>query len=417
MSGVYVIGASTTRFQRWPERSYADLTREVVEGALVDSGLGSAAEVESVAFGSCAMAMWGQPNVRGPACLHSLVEDGMLPPHVPITDLEGGCATGSLALLSAFKDVASGLSGLSLAVGVDKTFKADDPGGMMALFAGAMVPANPEAWLGFYCHQAEGRGLYEMWQPHPHRITLLDVCALQAADHMQTHGTTVEQIAASAAKNHDHGALNPKAQYQVSMTVEQVLADKHVVGPLTRAMCAPIGDGAAAVLLCSAQKLSELPAAVGERAIQITGVGQSSGTWRPLGQPGPARLAARKAFSMAGQDPMQVDLVELHDATSFAEISLSEDLGFCEPGQGGAYVASGAATLGGRRPANTSGGLVSKGHPLAASGIAMAHELTTQLRGEAGDRQVGGAQTGLLQNGGGMVGFDEAASCAIIFSR
>jgi acetyl-CoA acetyltransferase len=362
------------------------------------------------------MSLWGQPNVRGPACLQSLVTDGTLPSHVPITDLEGACATGSLALLSAFKDVAAGLSQLSLAVGVDKTFKADDPVGMMALFAGAMVPAEPEVWSAFFSHQAEGSGLTEMWRPHPHRITLLDVCALQAAHHMQTHGTTVEQIAASAAKNHDHGALNPKAQYQVPMTVEQVLADKPVVGPLTRAMCAPIGDGAAAALLCSERKLSELPAAIRERAVHITGVGQSSGTWRSLGQPGPARRAAKKVFSMAGIGPHQVDLVELHDATSFAEVSLSEELGLCEPGAGGAYIASGAASLGGLRPANTSGGLVSKGHPLAASGIAMAHELVTQIRGEAGDRQVSVARTGLLQNGGGMIGFDEAVCCAMIFS-
>jgi acetyl-CoA acetyltransferase len=415
MSSVYIIGVSTTQFQRWPDRSYADLAREVVDGVLRDASPELGAQLDSVAFGSCAMGLWGQPNVRGPSCLGDLLEEGALPSRIPITDLEGGCATGGMALLSAFKDVASGVAELSLALGVDKTFKPDDPVGMKALFDGAMVPTDAAAWRGLYSESAELFGLD--WAPHPHRITLLDVCALQASFHMKTYGTTREQIAASAAKNHDHGALNPHAQYQTPMSIEQVLSDKPVVGPLTRAMCSPIGDGAAAALLCSERRLSELPPELRERAIRVSGVGQSSGRMRPLDQQNSVPSAAKRAYAMAGKSPETIDIVELHDATSFAELSLSEALGFCPPGEGGAYVASGAASLGGRRPTNTSGGLVSKGHPLAASGLAMAHELVTQLRGEAGPRQADSPEVALLENAGGMRGFDEAACCVAILER
>ena len=415
MSDVYIIGVATTRFQRWPDRSYTDLAQDVVEGVFSDTSAELTEQLDSIAFGSCAMGMWGQPNVRGPSCLGPLIEGQALPSHVPITDLEGGCATGTLALFSAFKDIASGVSDLSLAIGVDKTFKPDDPVGMKALFDGAMVPNDAEVWTGLYRQEAERHGL--SWAPHPYRITLLDVCALQATFHMQEYGTTREQIAASAAKNHDHGALNPHAQYQTPMTIEQVLGDKPVVGPLTRAMCAPIGDGAAAALLCSEGRLATLPAALQERAIRITGIGQSSGRMRPLKQDNSVPAAAQRAYAMAGVGPEQIDLAELHDATSFAELSLSETLGFCGKGEGGAYVASGAASLGGRRPANTSGGLVSKGHPLAASGLAMTHELVTQLRGEAGSRQVENSKVALLENGGGMRGLDEAACCVAILQR
>ncbi|MEE2780460.1 MAG: thiolase family protein, partial [Myxococcota bacterium] len=299
--------------------------------------------------------------------------------------------------------------------GVDKTFQPDDPVGMMGLFAAGLDQLDPDKWGEFYASAAAESGL--TWRPHPARITLLDICALQAEHHMAIHGTTREQIASSASKNHGHGALNPKAQYQSEMTVQEVLEDKPVVGPLTRAMCAPIGDGAAAAVLCSAATLSELPAEIRERAVRLSSCAMAGGTWRGLGAPSPARTAADRAYQLAGISPEDVDIVELHDATSFAELHLSEMLRLCPEGQGGNYVASGAASLGGKRPANTSGGLVSKGHPLGASGVAMVHELVTQLRGEAGARQVEGASVALQETGGGMIGFDEALTSVMVLER
>mgnify|MGYP003704540175 CR=1 FL=1 len=197
-----------------------------------------------------------------------------------------------------------------------------------------------------------------------------------------------------------------------AMTTEQVLADRPVSGPLTRAMCAPIGDGAAAALVCSERFLAEMPPRVRERAVRIRGMALSGGMFRGFDAPGLSRIAADRAYAAAGVSPGDVDVAEVHDATAFCEIFQAEMLRLCPEGQGGAYVASGAATLGGTLPINTSGGLVSKGHPIAATGLSMTYEIATQLRGEAGERQVDGARIGLVENGGGVIGFEEAV-CAV----
>jgi acetyl-CoA acetyltransferase len=213
------------------------------------------------------------------------------------------------------------------------------------------------------------------------------------------------------------GAKNPLAQYQFEVSPEQVLADRMISWPLTRAMCAPIGDGAAAALVCSAAFLQTLPAAVRERAVRIRAAAISGGKYRRLDEPGLSHVAAQRAYAMAGLQPTDIDVAEVHDATSFCEIYQAEMMGFCPVGQGGAYVASGATTLGGERPINLSGGLVSKGHPVGATGLSMIHELALQLRGEAGDRQQAGAHIGLAENGGGVIGFDEAACAVTILER
>jgi acetyl-CoA acetyltransferase len=245
----------------------------------------------------------------------------------------------------------------------------------------------------------------------------MDTYAMQAAWHMRHHGTTREQIAFGASKNHAMGALNPKAQYRFELTPEQVLADREVSWPLTRSMCSPIGDGAAAALLCSAQVLAELPAAVRERAVRVRASALSGGKYRALDEPGLSQVAARKAYAAAGIGPQDVDVAEVHDATSFCEIYQSEMLGFCDIGQGGPFVGSGATALGGRMPINLSGGLVSKGHPVGATGLSMVYELVQQLRGECGARQVPGADIALAENGGGVIGFDEAACCVTVLQR
>ncbi len=409
MRDVYVIGCATTPFRRWPDRSHKQLAADAVLAVLADAALAPSDGVgpDSIWFGCCAGHAWGQANIIGQVLLDPLVRAGVLPERAPVVNVEGGCATGGLAFSAAVKDVRAGDAELSLAVGVEKTFLPHNPAAMMAIFDGALDQLDPSAWRAEYAAAASALGME--YAPVPQRIQLLDLCALEARHHMARYGTTAAQIAASASKNHTHAVHNPAAQYRSAMTVEEVLADKAVLAPLTRAMCAPISDGAAAVLVCSAEALARLPASVRARAARVRAVATTSGAHRSLDAPSLARVAADRAWERSGVAPTDLDVVELHDATSFAELYLSEMLRLCPDGQGGDYIAGGAASLGGRRPANTSGGLVSKGHPLAATGLAMVHEVVTQLRQEAGGRQVHGARLGAFQNGGGLIGFDEAA--------
>src|SRR5439155_4821326 len=211
---------------------------------------------------------------------------------------------------------------------------------------------------------------------------------------------------------------NPRAQYRFPMTVDEVLADRIVAEPLTRAMCAPTGDAAAAVVVCSEDHLRTVPREVRERALRVRGHALGGGTfdvsWHDMRAP---VLAAAKAYEEAGITPGDVDVVELHDASSFAEIHLVEDLGFCERGDGGPFTASGATARDGQIPVNPSGGLVSRGHPIGATGIFMLAELARQLRGEAGDIQVPDAAIGLAENGGGIIGNDVAVCSVTILER
>jgi acetyl-CoA acetyltransferase len=194
--------------------------------------------------------------------------------------------------------------------------------------------------------------------------------------------------------------------------VDEVLADREISFPLTRAMCSPLGDGAAAALLCSEEALQNFAPAVRARAVRVRASELSGGKYRRLDEPGLSRIAADKAYARAGLQPGDIQLAEVHDATSFCEIYQLEMLRLCEEGRGGRFVESGATALGGRLPVNLSGGLVSKGHPVGATGLSMVYEMCLQLRGEAGPRQVQGATLGLIENGGGVMGFDEAA-CAV----
>jgi acetyl-CoA acetyltransferase len=210
--------------------------------------------------------------------------------------------------------------------------------------------------------------------------------------------------------------MNPLSQYQVDMTAEQVLADAMVAWPLTRSMCAPISDGAAAVVVCSAD---ELPRFRRERAVRVAAIALTSSTDRDAGDFDRhiGRLTARQAYEAAGLGPDDVDVAEVHDACSFAEIVQVENLGFCRRGGGGPATAAGETRLGGRIPVNVSGGLVSKGHPVGATGLIQLHELVTQLRGEAGRRQVDGARIAVAENGGGFWGVEEAATTVTILAR
>jgi len=415
MSSAYIIGSYSTAFGRRPQDSVKDLTREAYERVLADAGFADGDRIDSSWFGNCGMWTDDQGSIRGQVCLTPLVREGRFPERVPLTNVEGGCATASLALNGAWKDVLSGQADLSIAFGVEKTFYPGDPEKTAKMFFGGIDQYDPEEWETYY--RAAGEVAGKPFEPGPDRTIFMDTYAMQACYHMKRYGTTQRQIAAGAAKNHNHGSMNPKAQYRFRMTPDEVLADRPVSYPLTRAMCAPIGDGAAAALVCSEKFLRELAPEVRERAVRVAGHGLSGGKYRSLDEDGLSRYAAEKAYRMAGIGPADVDVAEVHDATSFCEIFQVEMMGFCERGEGGAFVESGATTLGGRVPVNTSGGLVSKGHPVGATGLSMAFELVTQLRGEAGERQVEGARVALAENGGGVIGFDEAACSVLILER
>ena len=416
MDDVFVIGTSCTPFGKQAELSFKDLTRQAYLEVLQDAGMADGGAIEQAWFGNCGMGTFGQRNIRGQVCFTPLVRDGLFPERVPMINVEGGCATASMSFHGAWKDILSGQAELSLAIGVEKTFFPGDPGRTQEIFEGGIDQFDPAEWHAYYRHAGEVAG--KPFEPHAAGGTVfMDTYAMQAAYHMKTWGTTQAQIARAASKNHAMGARNPKAQYRFELTPQQVLDDRPVSWPLTRPMCAPIGDGAAAALLCSARFLRGLPARVQERAVRVCASVLTGGKYRALDEPGLSHLAARRAYAQAGISPAQVDIAEVHDATSFCEIYQSEMLGFCAPGQGGAFVGDGATTLGGRIPVNLSGGLVSKGHPVGATGLSMVYELATQLRGEAGERQSPGADIALAENGGGVIGFDEAACSVIVLQR
>lgn len=415
MRDVFVLGSSTTRFQRWPDRTHDDLAREALLAALDDADLSDASPVGVALVGNCALHAFGQSNIRGQVLLSPLVREGRFPVHAPIGNVEAGCATGALALHSGWMAVASGQVELALALGVEKTFFPGAPQKVLELLEGGMDQLHPERWRALYREHAPLCGL--PFEPAEGRSVVLDVAALNAAWHMKRYGTTARALAAVTAKNRAHGAKNPDAYVREALGVDEVLADTHVVGPFTRAMCAPLADGAAAVLLCSRDFLARHDGRWNRPAVRLAATVLVNGSRERPDEPPVTKFAALRAYDRAGIRAEDVDFAEVHDATAFAEISALEALGFCKEGLGGPYVESGATALGGERPVNPSGGLESKGHPLAASGLAMVHEVARQLRGVAGERQVKRAEWGLVHNAGGLMGFDEATAGVALFQR
>jgi acetyl-CoA acetyltransferase len=416
MRDVYVIGTACTAFGKRPETSFKDLTREAYLAVLADAGLADGGPIEQAWFGNCGMGTFGQRNIRGQVCFTPLVREGLFPQRVAMINVEGGCATASMAFHGAWKDVLSGQAEVSLAIGVEKTFFPGDPARTQEIFEGGIDQFDPQEWHDYYRQAGERAG--KPFGPNAGGGTVfMDTYAMQAAYHMRRYGTTQRQIAAGASKNHAMGARNPLAQYRFEVSIDQVLADREVSYPLTRSMCSPIGDGAAAAILCSRSFLAGLPAPVRERAVRVRASVLTGGKYRDLDEPGLSHVAARKAYAAAGLSPSDIQVAEVHDATSFCELYQAEMLGFCEPGQGGPFVESGATSIDGRIPINLSGGLVSKGHPVGATGLSMIHELALQLRGEASVRQASRAEVALAENGGGVIGFDEAACSVIILSK
>ena len=417
MTDVYLIGAYSTQCKKWPDLSFKDLTRDTYLGVLADAGLEDGRDIEMAWFGNSGMGAWGQQSIRGQVCFTPLVRNKLFPERTPIINVEGACATASMALHGAWKDILSGQSDLSLAIGIEKIYNPDvELIEIFKSFQQGIDNFDTQEWVQVYADAAKLCGRDFNPEVFVHTI-FMETYAIQAAYHMKKYGTTQEQIAVGSAKNHHFGSLNPKAQYQFEVPLKMVLEDRLISWPLTRSMCAPISDGGAAVLLCSKKYYESLPAQVRDRAVKVRASVLTSGKYRDLDEPSLSKVAADRAYAMAGVTPKQIDVAEVHDATSFCEIYQAEMLGFCPIGEGGPFVGSGATDLGGEIPINTSGGLVSKGHPVGATGLSMVYELTVQLRGEAGPRQAGAPTLALQENGGGVMGLEEAACSVIILEK
>jgi len=415
MEDVFLIGIYSSKFGKFADISYRDWVREAYQGVLADADMENGDLIDFTYFGNCSMNMVGQSNIRGQSCFIPLVQEGLFPERVPIINVEGACATGSMAFHSAWKDILSGQSNLTLALGVEKLFFPDDPVGMLKIFEVGMDQITPQETINVY--KEAGDIIGQPFENSPNRSFFMDTYSMQARHHMHKYGTTQRQIAFGAAKNHNFGAQNPKAQYRFEQTVDQVLEDRMVNYPLTRAMCAPVGDGAAAALLCSEDLLNDLPSKVRDRAVRVKASTFTGGKYRSFDEPSLSRIAADKAYKIASIEPDDIDVAEIHDATSFCEIYQMEMLGFCPIGKGGPFIESGHTTLEGKIPVNTSGGLVSKGHPVGATGLSMIYELATQLRNEAGERQVKDAEFAMQENGGGVIGFEEAVCSVVILQK
>jgi acetyl-CoA acyltransferase len=359
MRDVYVAGVAMIRFGRYPDRDVPDLGAEAVLLALKDAGLGMR-DVELLAAGCLfqANAMVGQ------RILQEVGQTG-----IPVVNVANACATGSTAFREAWMAVASGEHEVALAVGVEQMGK------MGLLGAGGGSGIRTEGVIG--------SGLMPA------------VFAQAGMEHMRAYGTTVEQFARVAVKNHRHSAKNPLSQYRNEVTLEQVLGARMVAYPNTLYMCCPTGDGAAAAVVVSPERARRLGARVKVLASVLT---SDPWTERDLTFPDVntlTRNAARRAWERAAVGPEDLDLVELHDCFATAELLHYENLGLCGPGEAGRLIDEGETAHGGRIPVNVSGGLLSKGHPLGATGVAGIFEVVSHLRGAAGARQVEGARVGL----------------------
>lgn len=421
MREVYVAGAAMTRFGKFPDTTIRALAEEAARGALGDAGV-TAADIGMVFFSNAvAGLLTNQEMIRGQVALR---HTGLL--GVPMVNVENACASASSAFYLACMAVGSGAADLALAVGAEKLTHADRARSFAAIgtavdqqqvaelrqwassgSAGSPLPGQADSLPARERSGAAGQA----GQSAGKRSFFMDIYAANSRAYMERSGATRQDFAQVAVKSHRHAALNPRAQYRTEVTAEDVLASREIAPPLTLLMCSPIGDGAAALVVCSPEAARRLGARVRVRACALV-----SGRDHGPGEPGSVERAAHAAYEQAGAGPGDLDVVELHDAAAPAELMTYEELGLCGEGEGPALLASGATWLGGRLPVNPSGGLLSKGHPIGATGCAQLVELADQLRGRCGQRQVPGARLALAQNGGGFLGSDAAAMVVTVLS-
>jgi acetyl-CoA C-acetyltransferase len=374
MRDVAVIGTGMTKWGELWEKSLRTIFVETALLALKDAGVD---RIDSMYMGSMSSGLFvGQEHIA------SLLADYLGQAPVPSARIETACASGGLAFRLGYMEVASGFSDVVLVGGIEKM---TDVSGHEATFA--LGTAADQEYEGY------------------HGITFPGLYALIARAHMEKYGTTREQLALVAVKNHRNGSKNPLAQFPFEVTVEGVLDSVMVADPLRILDCSPITDGAAAVIICPV----ELARKMGKPVVKVIGSGHATDTIALSSRKDITWLeatyqAGKKAYAMAGKNPEDINVLEVHDCFTIAEICVMEALGLVEKGQGGKAVEEGLTALEGKIPVNTSGGLKSKGHPVGATGVAQVIEIVKQLRGEAAERQVKDARIGMTQNMGGSGG-------------
>jgi benzoylsuccinyl-CoA thiolase BbsB subunit len=376
---VLVVGTGLVPFARTPEKTLADIAWPAVLGALREAGI----EPEAIEAAYCGTALGGM--LAGQRVLKPL---GMV--GIPVVNTENACASSATAFREAWVAIGAGLYDVALVLGVEKLTK----------LGGGSLPLEQDDWEA------------------AHGMSMPALYAMRAQRYMHDHGVSAAQLGAVSVKAHRHGVLNPDAQRQKEFTLDEVMRSRPVADPLTVLQCCPVGDGAAAVVLASAAA-ARRHGCTGARVAGSTLVsGRLMTGFRDFTLPEITVRAARQVYEGAGIGPDEIDVAEVHDAFTIAELLYYEALGLCARGEGAALLESGASSLGGRIPVNPSGGLLAKGHPVGATGVAQIVEIARQLRGCCGARQVEGAKVGLAHvTGGGVSGLDHGACAIHIFAR
>lgn len=405
----YVAGVGMTQFGKMMDRGLKSIAGVAIEAAIADAGIAKE-DLQAAWMGNAAAGvLTGQECVRGQVVLREVGIGGL-----PVINVENACASGSTAFNQACAMVTAGVYDLVLAVGFEKMYNPDKLK-VFDAFRGAVDVENLENVVAELQAAAAASGATKGAEAGgQNRSMFMDIYARSAREYMADHGATAEHFAMVSAKNSFHGSLNPRAQFREAMSVEDVLASPLIVEPLTRPMCSPIGDGAAAVVIVSERKMRELGLS---KAVRVRSSVLRSGWDRAPGEEDTiSARTSREAFEFAGLGPDDLNVVELHDASAPAELICYESIGLCGKGEGVRLISDGVTKLGGRLPVSTSGGLLRKGHPLGATGVAQVVEVTEQIQGRSGARQVEGAKVGLCHNGGGSVRGEGAAQSVIILS-
>jgi acetyl-CoA acyltransferase len=415
----HIVGAGMTPFGFAPDATLRSLAVAAVDAALADAGIGPS-DVDMVVFANAGEGvLTGQEMVRGEVVFHRYGFGG-----APMLNVENACASASTALHVATLAVAAGAAEIAVAVGAEKLTNPDKRR-TMAVFSSAVDFDDMPDLRTQVERDLLGLGPAgdaDDATDRPVQSALMAVYAATARRFFARGGASVEDAAAVAVKNRAHAAANPRAQFRQPTTVEQVLASRMIADPLRLHMCSPVADGAAAVVVCSDDRLGSLTRtgtdveAVRIDASVLRSGGDAEGTRADI-EDGAVSRAAAGAYEAAGVGPDDLDVVEVHDAAAPAELLTYEQLGLCAPGGAPELLAEGSVCLGGRRPVNPSGGLLSRGHPIGATGLGQVVELVDQLRGRCGPRQVAGARIALAQNSGGYMSGEEAVAVVTILSR
>jgi len=400
VASAWVGGVGLTAFGR-SGRGPESLAVEAVAAALADAGIGPAAVGQVFCGNAAAGLLTGQEMIRGQVFL---ADAGL--PGVPFVNVENACASSSTAFSLAVTAVLAGLVDVALAVGVEQMAVADKARIFGALAAGTDTVRRPEMRAIV--------GALTMGEPFGgvalSASVFMDHYADKAIRYLKDSGGDAADLARVVVKSRAFAASNPAAQLRAPTTVDEVLAGRMIADPLRLAMCAPIGDGAAAVVVMS----DDAARLYGRRVVRVAGIGMTSAD--PAAALPPATRAARAAFEAAGVGPADIDVIEVHDAAAPAELLCLEEIGVCRPGEALGLLRDGVTGPGGRQPVNTGGGLLSRGHPVGATGCAQLVELTNQLHGRAG-ALVPGARLALAQNSGGVLGDHEAVAVVTILER